>query len=304
VALTVAGIPTPVSSDGTFMAIVPLMEGDSTILVRATDLAGNEAPPAWANVTRDTQAPALTVDPMPTRVTSGYVTVSGHADPGALVTVNGAVAPVTGTGFSKDVVLSGGPNVIVVRAEDLSGNVAERRFAVEYDAEPTPVWQWASIVVGLGVLVSLIAFLLGRNYLFPPGEEAPEEEAVETPPETEPSPATPAETVAPPEPEGTQREAPAGTQDDEFARIEQEPGGREGPPEAPEDPRVAKLREAYASGRISREVFEANLARLGGATPAAEPEDPRIVKLREAYRSGKISREAYEANLRRLGKEP
>ncbi|OGS49532.1 MAG: hypothetical protein A3K65_04655 [Euryarchaeota archaeon RBG_16_68_12] len=303
-ALTVAGIPTPVSSDGTFLAIVPLTEGDNTILVRATDLAGNAAPLAWANVTRDTQAPALTVDPMPTRVTSGYVTVSGHADPGALVTINGAVAPAAGTGFLKDVALSGGPNVIVVRAEDLSGNVAEVRFAVEYDAEPTPVWQWASIVVGLGVLVSLIAFLLGRNYLFPPAEEAPDEEAAETPPETQPSAATPTEAVAPLGSEATPAEAPSGTQEDEFARIGEELGGREEPPEAPEDPRVARLREAYASGRISREAFEANLQRFGGAAPAAEPEDPRIVKLKDAYRSGKISREAYEANLRRLGKLP
>ncbi len=301
--LTVAGTPTPVSSDGTFLAVVPLVEGDNAIFVRATDLAGNEAPPTWANVTRDTQAPALSVDPMPTRVTSGYVTVSGHADAGALVTINGAVAPVTGTGFSKDVPLSGGANVIVVRAEDLSGNVAEQRFAVEYHAEPTPVWQWASIVIGLGVLVALIAFLLGRNYLFAQEEGAVEEEALEAPSEEQAAPATPTGAEAPLEPEEIPEEEKDVAEGDEFARIEQAPPGRE-PPAAPEDPRVAKLREAYASGRISREAYEANLQRLGGAVPAEEPEDPRLVKLREAFRSGKISREAYEANLRRLGKQP
>jgi len=37
---------------------------------------------------------------------------------------------------------------------------------------------------------------------------------------------------------------------------------------------------------------------------AAPVEDPRIGKLREAFESGKISREVYEANLRRLTKQP
>ena len=35
---------------------------------------------------------------------------------------------------------------------------------------------------------------------------------------------------------------------------------------------------------------------------SAPPGDPRVTKLREAYESGKISREVYEANLKRIGK--
>ena len=35
-----------------------------------------------------------------------------------------------------------------------------------------------------------------------------------------------------------------------------------------------------------------------------QDEDPRLPRLREAFESGKISREAYEANLKRFAKRP
>ena len=71
--------------------------------------------------------------------------VSGHADPGSLVTVNGFVVPLQGDRFSRNVSLSGGDNMIVVRAEDGAGNSVERRVSVALTLPG------ASPAVGLGL---------------------------------------------------------------------------------------------------------------------------------------------------------
>ncbi len=55
---------------------------------------------------------------------------------------------------------------------------------------------------------------------------------------------------------------------------------------------------AYDEALEDLETFETEVDK----TPPTE--DLRVVKLREAYESGKISREVYEANLMRLGKVP
>ncbi len=261
ITLTVAGARTAVGADGTFAAAVSLAEGANPIEVRAVDLAGNAAV-AWANVTRDTQAPDLTVNPLPAQVTTGFVNVSGTTDRGAVITINGIVVPLTGPNrdrFGRDVPLSGGDNVIVVRAADTLGNLAEQRFSVQSVAEPTPLWQWISIGATIGVVAFLFAYLIGRNYMFAPEEAPPygpeeaagEEVSAEELPPTEAAEGPPGEPGAAEAPE--EAEGPA---EDEFAPVE-EPSA---PP--PEDPRVARLREAYDAGKISREVFEANLKRL------------------------------------------
>ena len=148
ITLTVAGVRSEVHEDGTFVATVPLTERNNTIEVLAIDPAGNDAM-AWANVTRDTAAPSLTLDAVPQRVTEGRVIVSGRAERGSIVTVNGAVVPLIGDQFSRNVTLSGGSNIIVVRAEDGAGNALERRIAVSYVLPPaTPTGPIASIVGG------------------------------------------------------------------------------------------------------------------------------------------------------------
>jgi len=84
----------------------------------------------------------------------------------------------------------------------------------------------------------------------------------------------------------------------------------------PED-RAARLRAAYQAGRISKEAYEANLARLGPAVeaipfsapepaPEAAPAPPsdvaaKVARLTSALEAGRLSRDAYEANLRKLG---
>ncbi len=61
--------------------------------------------------------------------------------------------------------------------------------------------------------------------------------------------------------------------------------------------RIALLKSMYTNGRISRGVFESNLAR------AYEPMDPRLAQLRRASEEGRMSKDAYDANVRRVLQE-
>ncbi len=271
--LTVAGTRTAVRADGSFAAVVPLVEGANTIEVRAIDLAGNEAR-AWANVTRDATAPALSVDPIPTRVTEGQVVVSGHAEPGSIVTVNGLVVPLQGDRFSRNVILSGGDNHLVVRAEDGAGNSAERRFAVAFVSPTGNSSTGIGLAIALIVIAGIIAFLLGRRFLFPgDSEEEPEPSIVRGEVEGSPPLAALEEPVVMPQ-ATSQPEEPAPQPAESVAERELEEAAlkdldsfeaEESVPPVPEDPRVTKLREAFETGKISRDVYEANLKRLGKA---------------------------------------
>jgi len=70
------------------------------------------------------------------------------------------------------------------------------------------------------------------------------------------------------------------------------------PPEEPDVPsfeeRIALMRSMFADGKISRRVYEVNLAR------AYEPLDGRLARLREAREAGRITQAMYDANVRRI----
>jgi len=53
----------------------------------------------------------------------------------------------------------------------------------------------------------------------------------------------------------------------------------------------------YENGKISEPVLEKNLARV------VEDVDPRITRLREAVEAGRITRDVYDANVRRILQE-
>lgn len=58
--------------------------------------------------------------------------------------------------------------------------------------------------------------------------------------------------------------------------------------------RIARIRRAYAEGKVTKEIYERNLARTYEAV------DPRLAQLRKALEEGRISQSAYDANVRRL----
>ncbi len=124
-------------SEGGFSAYVPLAEGENTLTVVATDVAGRAAQ-ATATIILDSQAPSLTVTSPATgqSVGSASVRVTGQADDGsgsglARVEVGGAQAAVTQGAFSSEVPLVEGSNSIAVRAFDNAGNVRQTTVEVQ-----------------------------------------------------------------------------------------------------------------------------------------------------------------------------
>jgi len=157
--VTVAGIPATVRADGSFEVPVALVEGTNTVTITATDAAGNAATPATLTIVRDTTPPALTLDTLPSEVSSATITVTGTVESGiSFVTVNGQPVAVSGGRFSAEVVLSFGPNIVFVEATDEAGNRAMASAAVSY--VPTGVTS-ASVGLILLPVLTVIALLAG-----------------------------------------------------------------------------------------------------------------------------------------------
>ena len=249
VRVTVNGNDIHVSADGKFTVwITLLLEGDNRITVAATDLAGNTASQE-ITVTRDTEPPILVLDDIPRVVTESTVTVSGRTSSGMRAKVNGFEAPVNPDGtFSKQVQLSYGMNYIVVRVTDDADNVNEMKVGVYYASSFAPEsgapggylnmspGVWAAIAVVLGLVVGLVLSILFKPKGGTKGEphegEAGEAEAEEKPKEEE----------------APKKEAPPETE----------------PTKPEEDKREAALRKALEDGKINKEVYEKNLARIKG----------------------------------------
>jgi hypothetical protein len=175
-ALTINGESVIVYADGTFSTIVDLVEGTNTITLVANDMAGNTYSDT-ITVTKDTIAPALAVDSLPTMVREGTITVSGTSD-GQVVTINGQVVVLTNGAFSKDIELSYGANTIVVTSMDSAGNIQELNYAIEF----TPLQVNYSPIVLMVILLIiglLIGYFIGGRPKAPAVEEAPLEEMPE-----------------------------------------------------------------------------------------------------------------------------
>src|SRR5947208_611445 len=136
------GVPLPVDGAGQFTGQVPLAEGPSFVTVTATDAAGNAAT-VVRSVTRDTQAPVLTVTAPVDGVTinADHVTVTGSVTDASAVTVmaNGTSLPVAPDhSFSGDVALTDGPNTIAVVATDAAGNTTTISRSVTRQSQNLP----------------------------------------------------------------------------------------------------------------------------------------------------------------------
>jgi hypothetical protein len=119
----------------------PWPDGTYTVFVRAFDLANHPtglfSNITITNVTVDTTAPNLTVRPLVdyTITNNSFITVSGHTDPDVTsISINGEVQNLSGSSFSRSVVLNEGNNTIVVVATDWAGNIAKETRVVRYDS--------------------------------------------------------------------------------------------------------------------------------------------------------------------------
>jgi len=123
-----------------YSASVPLIEGANSIAIRATDRAGNHTD-STRTVTRDTQAPTLTVtSPADGSYTNqDAVTVAGTVTDGTAVTVkvNGVSYPVgQGGAFSGSFTLAAGVNFLTITATDAGGNVTSQVRKVTQAKQP------------------------------------------------------------------------------------------------------------------------------------------------------------------------
>src|SRR5438552_3115312 len=156
--LTVAGTAVMVHADGSFEAPVSLVEGSNSIAIVATDSAGNQGS-ASLTVTRDTTPPTLTMDALPSEVSSATVTVTGSVENSvSFVTVNGQPVTVSGGRYSASVALSFRSNLIFVQATDAAGNTATTSQAVSYVPQGVST---ASVGLILLPVLTVIALLVG-----------------------------------------------------------------------------------------------------------------------------------------------
>ncbi len=132
----VQGIAAAVAG-GSFSATVALVEGDNTLLVRATDRLGHAAE-ATRLVVRDSTAPGLEIAAPEegSRIAAAGVAVSGtiEASAGVTLTVNGVAATIAGGSFTAAAVpLIEGENRLIARARDANGNEGVRTRTVIRD---------------------------------------------------------------------------------------------------------------------------------------------------------------------------
>jgi uncharacterized Zn-binding protein involved in type VI secretion len=136
-AVTVNGTAAALSG-GAFAADVPVTEGASTVVVQATDLAGNSAVANVAVQRYSLPTVAINTPADLSFVAATTVTVTGTvSDPAAAVTVNGIAAQLSGGGFvAGGVPLLEGGNIITATAATASGLIGTASIEVVRDLTP------------------------------------------------------------------------------------------------------------------------------------------------------------------------
>ncbi len=134
--LTVGGTPVIPNDDGTFEHTYTLSDGDNMIEVKATDLASNVAT-VTVLVVLDQDPPYVElIDPsQDVTVSTSFIEVHIRADADATLWLNGRPTA-NDEDFTRTVLLLEGENLIVVKAMDPAGNVAEDSVKVTLDTMP------------------------------------------------------------------------------------------------------------------------------------------------------------------------
>lgn len=154
--LTVGGQDWPLdcaaeAARATCTPVDPLPQGPLALAVTVDDRAGNRSPPAAANITIDTLAPALMLAEPADGLWSNAetLTVVGAVDEPAALEVNGvAVALDAQYGFRHALGLVEGSNVIIARATDRAGNLGTLSRTVYRDSAPPQTVDIARVAVG------------------------------------------------------------------------------------------------------------------------------------------------------------
>jgi len=189
--VTVDGTAVSVGVAGAFTTTLTLADGAHTIVVNATDAAGNRAAVS-VQVTVDTTAPSLAITSPTTgaSVSTPDILVTGTAEAGSTVVVDGYAVALSGGGtFSIELPLSPGTNTITVTATDPAGNVASRSVVVSYAVPAAPASQSSTPALStldlvlIVVAAAALALCLVQTFRGRKPKEGPTEEWKERPPE-------------------------------------------------------------------------------------------------------------------------
>ena len=140
--LTINGAVATVASDKTFTATVPVTEGTNSVVLRATDRAGNVTTKTLS-VTRDTAPPKLlSLTPgAGTVLANPAVRIAGAFDDATTVTLTGAASTQTAmsANFAFDVILQTGANSFTLAARDAAGNASTQTVSLTLAVTGDPV---------------------------------------------------------------------------------------------------------------------------------------------------------------------
>lgn len=176
----------PVSLDsGIFESALALIDGLNSVVVTATDPAGNSVSGSFTITFDQSTLPPLLTDPPNYIPADRLSSLSGTAEPGAEITIVGGLAPVSATvdsngDFSTGTILlkANQPNDLVLRLVDPYGNEAESSFRVISDTV-APSISLASPLEG-AIIKGLELLVVGRvtdanpgDVLFINGTEVP-----------------------------------------------------------------------------------------------------------------------------------
>ncbi len=124
-----------VVANGAFSSAVTLVTGANTIVVQASDLAGNVSTDS-RTISFDASKPVITVDTPADGIYTNIVTatLSGSVDKSCTVTVAGAAALMNGNSWTTAPInLVSGLNAITISATDLYGNSASLNRSITLD---------------------------------------------------------------------------------------------------------------------------------------------------------------------------
>jgi len=141
VAFTGAGIDVEVRTDNKGEAVAKVTPSEMGFIKATASMEGYlNSPSAEIAVSKDATPPTLSVDAVKTPTNGKKQTISGKAEPGTTVTVNGKKATVDKDGnWSIEVELEEGTNVVSIICTDPAGNKTQSTVTIVVDTTPPDI---------------------------------------------------------------------------------------------------------------------------------------------------------------------
>lgn len=138
------------------LANIPVGEGTTELRLRAVSSAWRVSFPRKVLIRKDTIAPALSVQNLQgATVTGSNTVISGKAEPGSTVTVNGVKTTVAADGtWTATISLKPGSNSVTVTATDAAGNATTQTQNITYTPAGTGAQTGTATVTASAATIS------------------------------------------------------------------------------------------------------------------------------------------------------